>query len=110
MLTNSIYRDSAVFVGAWYGKGCYFATHAGLSAKSYSDKGSTDKHMYMCKVLTGDYTQVGKGSQIIVPPLKDENNPDVRYDCVVEHATDPKEWVIFNDAQAYPEYIIVFQM
>ena len=62
------------------------------------------------RFLTGDYTRVGKGSQIIVPPLKDENNPDVRYDCVVEHATDPKEWVIFNDAQAYPEYIIVFQM
>ena len=41
-------------------------------------------------------------------PPKNPNNPTVVYDCAVDDVNNPMEFVIFHDAQAYPEYLITF--
>ena len=86
----------------------YFATNASYSASDRYTKPEEDglKHMYLCKVLTGEYT-IGK-PDLLQPPLKDQNRTGVRYDCVVNNTINTKVWVIFSDTQAYPEYLIYF--
>ena len=68
--------------------------------------GPADRHMYLACVLTGEYTK-GNGS-MLVPPAKSSNNPNVLYDSVVDNVANPSIFVVFYDAQAYPEYLITF--
>ena len=45
---------------------------------------------------------------MLVPPAKSPNNPNVLYDSVVDNIANPSIFVVFYDAQAYPEYLITF--
>ena len=94
-------------VGTLYGRGCYFAVDAKYSI-GYSQPDS-DGNRYMClvRVLTGEYI---KGtSDMMQPPPKDPNNPHKLFDSTVNDAQNPKIFVVFKDAQAYPEYLIIFR-
>ena len=90
-----------------YGNGTYFAVEASYSARSAYAKpnASNTKHIYATKVLVGDFTTGTQG--MLVPPNK-PNNPDQLYDSVVDNVNKPNIYVIFHDAQAYPEYLIKF--
>ena len=59
--------------------------------------------MFLACVLTGEYTQ--GDSSMIIPPVKSNQK---LYDSVVDRMTSPKMFVVFYDAQCYPEYLIVF--
>ena len=59
--------------------------------------------MFLARVLTGEYTQ--GNSSLIVPPVKSHQK---LYDSVVDRMTSPNMFVVFYDAQYYPEYLIVF--
>ena len=63
------------------------------------------KHMFLAKVLIGDFT-VGDPNYI-QPPPKNPNGLDL-FDSVVDNITRLLIFVIFGDAQAYPEYLITF--
>ncbi|XP_072253975.1 poly(ADP-ribose) polymerase family member 14-related sequence 1 isoform X3 [Leuresthes tenuis] len=91
-----------------YGRGSYFAVNASYSASdTYSKPNqSGDKFMYLCRVLTGDFT-VGQ-SNMIAPPTKGSNSNEI-YDSVVDQIGTPSMFVIFHDTQAYPEYLITFK-
>ena len=94
------------FIGSVYGKGVYFATEAEC-ADGFSTQGSNGhKFMYHSKVLTGDFTNGSEGLR--APPPKDPNERSIKYDSVVDNTTNPRKWVIFEDYQAYPGYIIVY--
>ncbi|XP_060681205.1 protein mono-ADP-ribosyltransferase PARP10 isoform X1 [Hemiscyllium ocellatum] len=92
-----------------YGQGVYFAVNAVVSAQDqYSppnDKGH--KFVFVAKVLTGTYTN-GK-AEMKTPPLKENSDMPVRYDSLVDNSEKPKIFVIFNDTQAYPQYLITCQ-
>uniref|UniRef100_A0A8C9C138 Poly [ADP-ribose] polymerase n=1 Tax=Phocoena sinus TaxID=42100 RepID=A0A8C9C138_PHOSS len=92
-----------------YGKGTYFAVSAHYSASdTYSRPDANGKkRMYYVRVLTGSYT-VGNKS-LIVPPLKDPQNPTDSYDTVTDCVQNPNLFVVFYDYQAYPEYLITFR-
>ena len=85
----------------------YFACDANYSAREqYSPRDAyNNKHIFLAKVLTGEFT-VG-GSNIVTPPSKSGNSLDL-YDSVVDDIRNPSIFVIFGDAQAYPEYLITF--
>ncbi|XP_076023922.1 poly(ADP-ribose) polymerase family member 14-related sequence 1 isoform X2 [Genypterus blacodes] len=91
-----------------YGNGTYFAVNASYSAgDTYSRPDALgQKSMYVCRVLTGDFT-VGR-SGIIVPPDKSSNATE-QYDSVVDNAARPNMFVIFHDSHACPEYLITFK-
>ena len=97
------------FQGVAYGNGVYFARDASYSIK-YACKrtlGSRPK-MYMAKVLVGDYTRGASGMK--APPSKnDPYNPGLRYDSVVDHPSNPTMYVIFQDNQYYPEYLLTLR-
>ncbi|XP_077997138.1 protein mono-ADP-ribosyltransferase PARP14-like isoform X2 [Glandiceps talaboti] len=91
-----------------YGKGTYFAVQASYSAGGYAAPDSSGvMHMYRAKVLTGEYTLGNKS--MVVPPSKNPNDPTDCFDSVVNNMSSPIMFVVFQDAMAYPEYLISFQ-
>uniref|UniRef100_UPI000D2F8DAA poly [ADP-ribose] polymerase 15-like n=1 Tax=Maylandia zebra TaxID=106582 RepID=UPI000D2F8DAA len=93
---------------AFYGDGTYFAVNASYSANdTYSKPNQNgEKFMYVCRVLTGDFTLGQQG--MIEPPAKGTASTDL-YDSVVDNLTNPTMFVVFHDDHAYPEYLITFK-
>ena len=84
----------------------YFATYTSLSHGYAKPNAQGQKHMYLCRVLTGEFT-TGNGS-LLVPPPKDPAKPNIKFDSVVDNVASPKMYVVFQDTQTYPEYLITY--
>ncbi|XP_060117403.1 protein mono-ADP-ribosyltransferase PARP14 [Heteronotia binoei] len=93
---------------AMIGKGTYFAVHANYSANdTYSTPDASGrKFMYLARVLTGEFS-TGR-QNYVTPPSKSLGGVDL-YDSVTDNLSNPSMFVIFHDAQAYPEYLITFR-
>ena len=89
-----------------YGQGCYFARDASYSNAYASPDASMQKCMYLVRVLTGEYA-TGSGSMMVAPP-KDPSDPTVPFDSLVNSLANPTIFVVFYDADAYPEYLITY--
>ncbi|XP_053407780.1 protein mono-ADP-ribosyltransferase PARP14-like isoform X2 [Mercenaria mercenaria] len=90
------------------GNGVYFAVQAAYSCgDTYSRPDSSGmKRMYYCRVLTGEYTTGQSGMR--VPPAKPSGGNNAIYDSVVDNVNTPGMYIVFNDTQAYPEYLVTF--
>ena len=92
-----------------FGKGTSFAVNANYSArKTYSPSDANgNRFMFYACVLTGEFT---KGSHRLKVPLpKDPSRSTViLYDSVVDNVSTPNIYVVFTDAQCYPDYLITF--
>ena len=86
----------------------YFAADSSYSASDTYSKPDRNgiKRMYLARVLTGTFTQ-GKAGLRVPPEQPGKHN--VLYDTVVNNVTNPKIFVVFNDCQAYPEYLVTFK-
>ncbi|KAG9335533.1 hypothetical protein JZ751_004560 [Albula glossodonta] len=93
---------------AVYGNGTYFAVDPKYSASStYSSPDAQGhRHMYLALVLVGEFTVGSQG--MVVPPAKNPGKSADMYDSVVDKTASPTMFIIFNDVQAYPSYLIVF--
>uniref|UniRef100_A0A1A8DAM2 Poly [ADP-ribose] polymerase n=1 Tax=Nothobranchius kadleci TaxID=1051664 RepID=A0A1A8DAM2_NOTKA len=92
-----------------YGQGVYFAVNSALSVQDQYSPPNVDgyKFIFVSKVLTGDFT---KGCHSMkTAPLKETGDIPLRYDSVTDDITKPTMFVIFNDTQAFPEYLITCQ-
>lgn len=100
----------SLFAATRYGHGVYFAAQAFLSAQeqySPSSRSSSNKYIFVTRTLVGDYTA---GSQSLrAPPLREGEAVPRRYDSTVDSLHDPSIFVIFNDTQAYPQFLITCQ-
>ena len=96
----------ALFVATVYGKGVYFAVNASYSHNYSKPDDNGNRFMYLCKVLTGVYTQ--GDSSMLVPPARDDSNKAVRYDSVVNDMTKPDMYVVFSDHRSYVEYLVQY--
>ncbi|NWX90194.1 PAR15 polymerase, partial [Nothoprocta pentlandii] len=94
---------------AMIGNGTYFAVRASYSAQdTYSRPDSSDrKHMYLARVLTGQYCAGRAG--LVTAPAKNTADTADRYDSVVDNVNSPNVFVIFSDIQAYPQHLITFR-
>uniref|UniRef100_A0A3Q2D0V0 Poly [ADP-ribose] polymerase n=1 Tax=Cyprinodon variegatus TaxID=28743 RepID=A0A3Q2D0V0_CYPVA len=92
-----------------YGKGTYFAVDASYSCNPTYSRPAADgsQLMFVVRVLTGVYTLGHK--RMRVPPPRDEQQPQFRYDSVVDRMDRPNMFVVFHDNQAYPDYLITFK-
>ncbi|XP_028673864.2 protein mono-ADP-ribosyltransferase PARP10 isoform X1 [Erpetoichthys calabaricus] len=89
-----------------YGKGVYFAVNSSLSVQDQYSPPNKDGHkfVFIVRVLTGDFT---KGThEMKAAPLKENSEIPIRYHSVADSTRSPSIFVIFNDTQAYPEYLI----
>ncbi|XP_047198588.1 protein mono-ADP-ribosyltransferase PARP14-like [Hippoglossus stenolepis] len=105
---NGFNRAYAGKNAACFGNGTYFAVNANYSAQDTYSRPNLkgEKCMYLCQVLTGDYT-LGK-KNMVVPPAKSNTSLQL-YDSVVDNMANPNMFIIFHDVQAYPEYLITFK-
>lgn len=89
----------------WYGRGIYFATDASYCARDWLSAPDHNgiKIIYRAKVVTGHYCAGRKGMRYLP-----ERITGINFDSAVDNMTNPTEFNIFNDAQAYPEYCIEF--
>ncbi|KAI1902551.1 hypothetical protein AGOR_G00017040 [Albula goreensis] len=93
---------------AVYGNGTYFAVDPKYSASSTYSRADAQghRHMYLALVLVGEFTVGSQG--MVVPPEKNPGKSADMYDSVVDKTASPTMFIIFNDVQAYPSYLIVF--
>ncbi|XP_069791374.1 protein mono-ADP-ribosyltransferase PARP14-like isoform X2 [Narcine bancroftii] len=90
-----------------YGNGTYFAKNAQYSISYSKPDTHRMRYMYLARVLTGMYCQ---GQQGMITPLpKNPSNPTDLFDSAVDNVSNPSMFLIFNDIQAYPEYLITFK-
>lgn len=91
-----------------YGKGVYFARDASYSShEAYSepDDGGVQR-MFLCRVAVGDWCK-GKTGQL-TPDTKNHNSLEL-FDSTVDNVQNPSIFVVYHDAQAYPEYLVSFK-
>ena len=91
-----------------FGQGVYFAVNSAYSVQAkYSppDPASGDRKVYQCKVLIG-HSMEGTPNMRILPQ---RTGSDMFYDSATNSTTNPIMYVIFNDTQAYPEYMVTFR-
>ncbi|XP_068051388.1 protein mono-ADP-ribosyltransferase PARP14-like [Anomalospiza imberbis] len=101
-------RSYAGMNAANFGNGTYFAVNASYSANDIYSKPDVNgrKYMYLARVLVGEYSLGKKGS--ITPARKNVSNSVDLYDSSTDNVSQPSMFIIFNDIQAYPEYLITF--
>eukprot|EP00105_Crassostrea_gigas_P000486 XP_011412320.2 PREDICTED: poly [ADP-ribose] polymerase 15 isoform X2 [Crassostrea gigas] len=102
-------RSYCVELATKNGEGVDFAVDAGCCASDTYCKPDSQGHkrMYLCKVLTGEYTVGQRGMR--VPPAKPGQLSHILYDSVVNDISNPLYFTIFNDTQCYPAYLITFK-
>ncbi|GAB5364075.1 hypothetical protein AAMO2058_000938300 [Amorphochlora amoebiformis] len=89
----------------FYGCGIYFAPNAGTSC-SYARAGSDGlRRMLLCRVLVGQYH---KGYQGLKQPKAKPGSKYKPHECTVDNVYNPSEYVIYQDDQAYPEFLLTF--
>lgn len=83
----------------------YFAVKSFYSFSDTYSPPNADGHkfIFVARVLTGDFTQ-GK-HDMRAAPLRQGSDVQ-RYHSVVDNVKEPGLFVIFNDTQAYPQYLI----
>lgn len=91
-----------------YGKGVYFATDSSYSCSSIYSTPDADgiQRMFLCRVVVGDFC-VGKPGQLTPDPKPD--NPLELYDSTVNNLASPRIFVVYHDAQSFPEYLVSFR-
>ncbi|NXK44053.1 PAR14 polymerase, partial [Chauna torquata] len=101
-------RSYAGMHAANFGNGTYFAVNANYSASDTYSKPDANgkKYMYLARVLVGEYSQGTKGS--ITPAAKSSSSSVELFDSSTDNVNHPSMFIIFNDIQAYPEYLITF--
>ncbi|NXH42078.1 PAR14 polymerase, partial [Dicaeum eximium] len=101
-------RSYAGMHAANFGNGTYFAVNANYSANELYAKPDVNgrRHMYLARVLVGEYSLGRKGS--ITPARKNVSNSVDLFDSSTDNMSQPSMFIIFNDIQAYPEYLITF--
>ncbi|XP_054685117.1 protein mono-ADP-ribosyltransferase PARP14-like [Grus americana] len=106
---NGFNRGFAGKNAATIGNGTYFAVDASYSAQDIYSRPDTDnrRYMYLARVLTGQYCAGSRG--LVTPPPQNPADPTDLYDSVVDNVNNPTMFVVFNDIQAYPEYLITFR-
>ncbi|KAM8953558.1 protein mono-ADP-ribosyltransferase TIPARP [Pelodytes ibericus] len=91
-----------------FGQGSYFARKASYS-HNFSKRSTKGVHyMFLAKVLTGRYV-VGNHTMRRPPPLNPGNMTSDLYDSCVDNYFEPQIFVIFNDDQSYPYFIIQYE-
>ncbi|XP_053566056.1 protein mono-ADP-ribosyltransferase TIPARP isoform X2 [Bombina bombina] len=91
-----------------FGQGSYFARKSSYS-HNFSKRSPKGVHyMFLAKVLTGRYV-VGNHTMRRPPPLNPGSMTSDLYDSCVDNFFEPQIFVIFNDDQSYPYFIIQYE-
>ena len=110
---NGMFNDILVcfviiYIATVYGQGVYFARDSLYSHRYTSPDGNGYRHMYLTRVLTGEYT-VGSNTMVVPPAKNTKIDQHVLFDSTVDNVGNPTIFVVYTDAQNYPAYIITYK-
>jgi hypothetical protein len=91
--------------GMW-GQGVYFAVNASYS-NSYVHNSPQGKQMFLSRVIVGDFCVSQPNSNLRFPPYKDQARM-IMHDSVKGHTGGSDVFIIYDNCQAYPEYLITY--
>ncbi len=93
-----------------YGEGVYFARDASYSADDTYSRPNVlgEKRLFLSLVLLGHYTR-GDSSMKVAPIRPGPPGVVLKFDSTVDIEDAPSIFVVYHDAQAYPEYLITFR-
>ncbi|XP_033118648.1 uncharacterized protein LOC117118237, partial [Anneissia japonica] len=104
---NFDFRLSGTRVGAVYGQGAYFASTSKYSDSYAEADGYNVKKMFVARVLVGSYTNGTRDMRR--PPYKNSSDKTKgMYDSCVDNTSNPSIFVVFDNHQVYPEYVITY--
>ena len=91
-----------------FGKGVYFARDASYSScDTYSPPNSSGhKYILACNVVVGEFCRGKRDAR--TPDLRDAAR-NILYDSTVDQPANASLYVTYHDAQAYPEYVIIYK-
>ena len=95
-------------IAPMYGKGVYFTRDASVSHNYTLLDANGVRHMYFTQALTGEFT-VGNSSMLAPPPKNPQVDPNVTFHATVDNIGNPSIFVVYQDAQVYPAYIVNYQ-
>ena len=99
---------SMISVFHFCGLGSYFHKNASYSDSYAKPDSNGQKRMFVARVLVGSFTR-GSG-QLRRPPPKNPAKPlEDFYDSCVDDTSNPRIYVVFENNQVYPEYIITYK-
>ncbi|XP_070560626.1 protein mono-ADP-ribosyltransferase PARP12-like [Ptychodera flava] len=105
---NFDWRVSGTTTGTMYGKGSYFARDASYSRSYTQPDRDGIRQMFLARVIVGAYTD--GNSALVKPPPRDPAKPyGETYDSCVNSSRDPSIFVIFDNSQTYPEFLISYK-
>ncbi|KAK3101464.1 hypothetical protein FSP39_003788 [Pinctada imbricata] len=90
-----------------YGEGSYFARDSKYSDSYTSQSRRGPRTMFRARVLVGNFT---KGHKSYRRPPEIKGGCHRLYDSCVDDVSNPAIYVIFDRAQAYPEYLITYNL
>ena len=92
--------------GTAYGKGYYFAKTAALSnGYAKPNEAINTRKMFLARVIVGEYAR-GDPTMSRPPPRNSAKPFGDLYDSCVNSLPDPIIFVIFENSQCYPEWLI----
>ncbi|XP_068128192.1 protein mono-ADP-ribosyltransferase TIPARP-like [Hyperolius riggenbachi] len=91
-----------------YGKGSYFARDASYSHNYSPPTEEGDHYMFLAKVLVGR-PALGNPSYTRPPPLNRTSESSLLYDSCVDRPQRPNIFIIFDNDQVYPYFIIKYR-
>lgn len=95
--------------GSKYGSGVYFATTAKYSHCYTQPSERGLRYMFCARVLVGR-TVEGKTEYRRPPPIDPTKPTEGLYDTCVDSIAEPSIYVVFENNQSYPEYVIEYQL
>ena len=90
-----------------YGRGIYFALNSALSDKYASEPYSQKCWMFVTRVLVGN-SAPGRRGYLRPPPVDPAKPYGQLHDSCVNDVNRPTIFVIFDNDQCYPEYVIKY--
>lgn len=95
--------------GTKYGKGAYFATAASYSHQYTHPTGTAGlRSMFYARVLVGQKVE-GKSEYRRPPPIDPHDPKRGLYDTCVDNVANPNIFVVFDNNQSYPDYLIEYR-
>jgi len=87
-----------------WGRGLYFALDS-IYTHNYTYRTKVNRKVFLAEVIVGDGVHCEEDSTLREPPEKENGK---RYDSVIGHRHDTWIWVTYDDARAYPTYLIEY--
>ncbi|XP_033113107.1 uncharacterized protein LOC117113785 isoform X1 [Anneissia japonica] len=106
---NFDFRLSGTRIGVAYGQGAYFARKASYSDRYAEADADNIKQMFVARVLVGRYI-LGTEDMRRPPYVDQSDKTKGMYDSCVDNASKPNIFVIFDNQQIYPEYLITYSI